>query len=519
MALPRPLRTALIDFGAAALLVASLGMVYMAELRRPRPPEGTHGTAQVQRDPKRESLLTPPPNTPSDQESRLSASVSTHVESGDRPRTAPKKEEELPPEPKPKPEPKPEPEPEPFISSVYGLRTAVKKETLISQLGGSLESERAVQAGLDWLVRHQAEDGSWSNACLGPKSVQPRSRCEATGPPCTIPGENCVMAQTGLALLALQAAGHYDFNERPYSGQVRRGLEWLTQHQGRDGALARPPSRPAVGFGRPPSARRRAKVPVERQVAMGSAVESQFFMYEHAIAAFALAEACAVRKATGQKPDERIDRSARMAIQFIADQQHDDGGWRYTTNKSEGGDTSVSGWAMLALKSALEAGLPVSQETVSRTRAFFQRCEGPGGRTGYTADSRGSGSDAVTGVGILVHLLLLKEKDSPLAQQAAPSLAERAESYALSIRAGQAEFYTLYNVTLALYQAGGSHWDRWNQAIRDAVIANQVGGQDCNRGSWDPEASWGGTQGGRVYSTALGTLTMEVYYRYARQKD
>jgi hypothetical protein len=32
-------------------------------------------------------------------------------------------------------------------------------------------------------------------------------------------------------------------------------------------------------------------------------------------------------------------------------------------------------------------------------------------------------------------------------------------------------------------------------------------------GSWDPDNEWGG-YGGRVYSTALAAMCLEVYYRY-----
>ena len=42
----------------------------------------------------------------------------------------------------------------------------------------------------------------------------------------------------------------------------------------------------------------------------------------------------------------------------------------------------------------------------------------------------------------------------------------------------------------------------------DEQLAN---GSD--RGSWDPKDRWGG-YGGRVYSTALSTLILEVYYRF-----
>ena len=36
------------------------------------------------------------------------------------------------------------------------------------------------------------------------------------------------------------------------------------------------------------------------------------------------------------------------------------------------------------------------------------------------------------------------------------------------------------------------------------------------KGSWDPQVDPWGDQGGRVYSTAINTLCLEVYYRYDR---
>jgi hypothetical protein len=38
-------------------------------------------------------------------------------------------------------------------------------------------------------------------------------------------------------------------------------------------------------------------------------------------------------------------------------------------------------------------------------------------------------------------------------------------------------------------------------------------------GSWDPDDSRWGRYGGRIYTTALATLTLEVYYRYLRLYD
>ena len=64
-----------------------------------------------------------------------------------------------------------------------------------------------------------------------------------------------------------------------------------------------------------------------------------------------------------------------------------------------------------------------------------------------------------------------------------------------------------------------TNWNRWNDAIRDAVVANQTKGTGCDRGSWDPRGTFHGDQGGRIYSTALATLMLEVYYRFSREED
>jgi hypothetical protein len=151
-------------------------------------------------------------------------------------------------------------------------------------------------------------------------------------------------------------------------------------------------------------------------------------------------------------------------------------------------------------------------------RAFFKACETSDGRTGYEP-RRNYGSDSMTAVGMLAHLLLFKDPEVPLVASSATYLASRANSYGNSIQNGVLEFYTLYNATLAMQQAGGDHWERWNSAIRDPVVAKQSRGSGCSRGSWDPNSTQGGGQGGRIYSTALGTLLLEVYYRFARDES
>ena len=80
---------------------------------------------------------------------------------------------------------------------------------------------------------------------------------------------------------------------------------------------------------------------------------------------------------------------------------------------------------------------------------------------------------------------------------------------------GQFNLYYLYYGTLALYQHGGDAWTRWNAQVRDEILRRQRPSGHA-AGSWDPDESQYGTHGGRIYCTALATLSLEVYYRYLR---
>jgi hypothetical protein len=72
--------------------------------------------------------------------------------------------------------------------------------------------------------------------------------------------------------------------------------------------------------------------------------------------------------------------------------------------------------------------------------------------------------------------------------------------------------YYWYYATLALFQHQGDAWTRWNDALKQVLLANQRTSGPA-AGSWDPHDNWSRI-GGRVYQTALCTLCLEVYYRY-----
>jgi len=74
-------------------------------------------------------------------------------------------------------------------------------------------------------------------------------------------------------------------------------------------------------------------------------------------------------------------------------------------------------------------------------------------------------------------------------------------------------FYYWYYGTLACYQMRGVYWDKWNGRLRDLLVEKQIkAGKES--GSWNEKNTTWGHRGGRVYTTAMGVLCLEVYYRY-----
>jgi hypothetical protein len=77
---------------------------------------------------------------------------------------------------------------------------------------------------------------------------------------------------------------------------------------------------------------------------------------------------------------------------------------------------------------------------------------------------------------------------------------------------GPMNLYYWYYATLALFQTGGESWETWNASLQERLIAAQLTAGRL-AGSWSTATIWGG-YGGRVYTTAMGALCLEVYYRH-----
>jgi hypothetical protein len=81
---------------------------------------------------------------------------------------------------------------------------------------------------------------------------------------------------------------------------------------------------------------------------------------------------------------------------------------------------------------------------------------------------------------------------------------------------GVRNLYYWYYATQVMHNMAGPEWDTWNRKMRRVLIDSQEK-ESCAAGSWDPmkpsKDAWGDA-GGRIMTTSLAALTLEVYYRY-----
>ena len=72
--------------------------------------------------------------------------------------------------------------------------------------------------------------------------------------------------------------------------------------------------------------------------------------------------------------------------------------------------------------------------------------------------------------------------------------------------------YHMYYGTLSMHQMGGRYFRDWNKVVKEILTGTQER-NGCNAGSWQ---GWNTDRiFSRLYTTAIGAMTLETYYRYA----
>jgi len=347
------------------------------------------------------------------------------------------------------------------ISASLSLRKSDARREAAKSLGGSTQSEEAVERGLEWLVKHQHPDGHWSihkfacqdHQCAGHGSFESDT------------------AATGLALLAFLGAG-YTHQSGPHQAVVERGLKWVVEHQKPDGDLF--------------------------------ADKSEFvWFYSHGMAAISLCEAYGMTK------DAVFKTPAQKSLDFIVASQHPQfGGWRYKPRFES--DTSVSGWQLMALKSGEMSGLAVSPSAYEGIGKWLDTVESKSSPGQYTYHPSRPVSLAMTAEGLLMRQYLGANRSDPRLTAGADFLRRRLPDLA------DRDAYFWYYGTQVMFHMQGEHWSDWNAKLRDTLVSTQLK-DGASSGSWNPDRptpeKWAAA-GGRHYLTCLNLLMLEVYYRH-----
>jgi Ca-activated chloride channel family protein len=363
------------------------------------------------------------------------------------------------------------------------------REQLVARGGGSRATESAAMASLRWLARHQNPDGGWSAEGFD---------AQCAGGKCVGKGDkDADIGVTGLSLLAFLGAGYSQLSKDEYPDTatpgrilkfgevVKKGLQFLLAQQDAEGCLGK-------------------RVPK--------------FMYSHAIAALALSEAY------GMTASGPLKEPAQKAIDFLVASQNPGKGWRYSPRSGDN-DTSVTGWAVMALKSAELSELTFPKTATDGAIAWFDEVTDDKGRAGYNAKGTGKvfkpgicesfdHHETMSAVTTMGRIFIQKRKNDPRLAAANLLVADLPE-----MSGAKVDFNYWYFGSLAIFQYDGPEgplWKKWNEPMKNALVPAQKTGKDgCQNGSWDPSSSRWGDEGGRIWATAINSLTLEVYYRYA----
>jgi len=359
----------------------------------------------------------------------------------------------------------------------YQSRVGEAKVRAIEEHGGSTDTERAVEAGLEYLARIRSPQGYWGSA---------DDRHEKYG--------HVAVGKTGLCLLAYLGAGHTPGSETEYSSLTRSAVDFLLTVQD------------------------------ERSGHFGYSSS-----YSHAIATYALAECYALTHS------ERLRAPLEAAVAHILSRQENSsdrrfhGGWGYYYPGDREFDrwprVSVTVWQVMALESARIGGLSVPDRAFENAHAFLlSSWDTDHNAFRYSHDPARLRSNwpilpGSTPAALFALSLLGDDTSSRTFGRARSFVLERAphryeavsdDDFVLRARGN---LYFWYYGTLALFRVGGAPWKEWNQAMKSTLLPSQM-----DDGSWIPISTYadyaGDSDEDRSYTTAMCVLSLEVYYRY-----
>jgi hypothetical protein len=323
--------------------------------------------------------------------------------------------------------------------------------------GRSKVVDSAIRNALAWLVKQQADDGSWSLSGPFDAGIQPNERAAATA----------------MAMLALQGSGHTHKHGK-YKERLVKAKDWLVSRQQADGSW-----RTDSGHHR---------------------------MYVQGLATRALCDLYAMTM------DPSLKAPAENAVKYCVKTQSRLGGWRYNP-AGQDSDVSVTGWLTMALHTARMVKLKVPESTFSGINKLLDNTTTDGGgRYGYLPGTD-QATPAMTAAGLMCRQQLGWRKDDKrlaggIEYLLSPENLPRSDRWDDLTGSGRDAYYWYY-ATQAIHLYGGASQEKWDGVLMPILVKAQVN-SGREQGSWEPEGDKWGQFGGRLYVTCLSCLILET---------
>ena len=325
----------------------------------------------------------------------------------------------------------------------------------------------AVERGLNFLISQQQPDGSFPTM------------------PYAQPGV------TSLCVLGFMAHGHTP-DDGTYGERLEQAAEFIMACQKENGLIT------LYGPEGPQITRE-----VSHEIGTAAA-------YNHAIASLTLCEMYGMRHANERAQMQQvINKALKAALEmqrWPKDQAGDKGGWRYVDNFDRNdSDLSVTGWYLMFLRSARNAGFNVPKQSIDDAVGYVRRAfQKNYGAFGYTVGTGRSPSRGTAGAGILA-LGHAGYHNSFEAQRTGQWLMQYSfEVYNDNLGLDRDRYhYSLFNCCQGMYQLGSPYWEQFFPRTVRAVLSHQQ-----PDGSWDAESYHRDRAFGNSYTTALVLLSL-----------
>ena len=343
----------------------------------------------------------------------------------------------------------------------------------------------SVGRGLKYIATQQQENGSFEAIDRGQPAV------------------------TSFCVMAFLAQGKSPVDGE-YKEQLTQAIDFIADQQKPNGLIA------TVG----PSA---VPIPRDQLSVEGPQVQSKpnyvgvTATYNHAISALALCEAygqCDTEQAKKLAPVIEKAIAATLEMQrWPGKQKKNVGGWRYVTRHGAGdSDLSVTGWQLMFLRSAKDAGFDVPKKSIDAAVKYVENCFDKDKNLQVYSYAPGW-SDAITramaGEGILAMAHAGKHSSPEAIASGEWVLKHSFKTYDEEIVLygagwqGNRYHYGAFFCTQGMYQLGGKYWEQFYPPLVDAFLSNQQ--QD---GSWLTKGM--DKAYGSSYTTSLCILSLSV---------